>query len=173
VSDRVSAGEDGWFVVWTASRAEKKVTSRIAAQGIEAWLPTFTDKRRWSDRCKEVVTPLFPGYLFARGSLHGWNMLLRTPGVVSIVKDGGQPAILSDEFITSLKRAVNSVGAAVESVKDLIEYEVGEEVIVQEGALAGLRGVVRERRNARQLVIWIQQIGRGVAVTIGSALVSR
>ncbi len=164
---------DGWVVVWTASRAEKKVTSRIAAQGIEAWLPTVTEKRRWSDRWQEVVTPLFPGYLFARGSLQHWNKLLRTPGVLSVVKEGGEPAVLSDGFITSLKRAVESVGAAVESVKEFIEYDVGEEVVVREGVLAGVRGVVRERRNARQLVIWVQQIGRGVAVTIGSALVSR
>jgi len=42
---------------------------------------------------------------------------------------------------------------------------------VQEGALKGVRGVVRERRSGRQLVIWVSEIGRGVAFTIGSALV--
>jgi len=44
-------------------------------------------------------------------------------------------------------------------------------VIVQEGALKGVRGVVRERRSGRQLVIWVSEIGRGVAFTIGPALV--
>ena len=47
----------------------------------------------------------------------------------------------------------------------------GDEVIVQEGALSGVRGVVRERRGARQVVLWVAEIGRGVAFTIGSALV--
>jgi hypothetical protein len=31
--------------------------------------------------------------------------------------------------------------------------------------------VVRERRSGRQLVIWVSEIGRGVAFTIGPALV--
>jgi hypothetical protein len=44
-------------------------------------------------------------------------------------------------------------------------------VIVQEGPLKGVRGVVRERRSGRQLVIWVSEIGRGVAFTIGAVLV--
>ena len=56
-----------WVVVWTESRAEKQVESRLAASGIEAWLPKFVARRRWSDRWRDVVLPLFPGYLFARG----------------------------------------------------------------------------------------------------------
>ncbi len=47
----------------------------------------------------------------------------------------------------------------------------GEEVIVQEGTLCGARGVVRERRGGRQLVIWVAEIGRGAAFTIGVAMV--
>jgi len=42
---------------------------------------------------------------------------------------------------------------------------------VQDGPLKGVRGTVRERRSGRQLVIWVSDIGRGVAFTIGSALV--
>ena len=73
-----SSCDEGWFVVWTASRAEMKVESRIAAMGIEAWLPTVTEKRRWSDRWREVVTPLFPGYIFASKAAVNWNQLLGT-----------------------------------------------------------------------------------------------
>lgn len=44
-------------------------------------------------------------------------------------------------------------------------------MIVQEGPLKGVRGIVREARGARQLVIWVSETGRGVSFTIGSALV--
>lgn len=165
--------DQGWFVVWTASRAEKKVTSRIEAVGVEAWLPTLTEKRRWSDRWCDVVLPLFPGYVFARTTAVHWHQLLRTPGVVSIVKDGGKPALLTDGFVASLRQAVGCVGVVAERITEQVEYCLGDEVIVQEGALAGLRGVVRDRRNGRQLVIWVREIGRGVAFTIGSAGVVR
>ena len=168
-----SVRDEGWFVVWTASRAEKKVESRIAAMGIEVWLPMVKEKRRWSDRWREVVTPLFPGYIFASGAAEHWYQLLRTTGVVTVVKEGGRPALLADDFMASLRQAVEFSGVVAERVTERAEYSPGDEVIVQEGVLAGVRGVVQDRRSGRQLVIWVREIGRGVAVTIGSAVVSR
>jgi transcriptional antiterminator RfaH len=166
------AGHDGWIVVWTESRAEKKVASRIGALGIDCWLPTVTERHRWSDRWQNVVLPLFPGYLFARGAAD-IHRLLRMPGVLSVVKAGRTPAILSDHFVTSLRRAVERSGAEPRPVADPQEYEVHDEVVVEEGPLAGLRGVVQQLRGKRHLVVWVQDIGRGVAFTIGAALVSR
>ncbi len=168
-----AAQPDGWFVVWTASRAEKKVVSRFGALGIEAWLPTVTVRRRWSDRWRELVTPLFPGYLFARASAISWAQLLQVPGVLTIVKAGENPALLTDGFVATLRQAVECSGIQLESVTERVEYHPGDEVIVKDGLLAGLRGVVKERRNGRQLVIWVREIGRGVAFTIGSAVVAR
>src|SRR5438094_3496928 len=88
-----------WVVVWTESRAEKQVESRLAASGIEAWLPKFVARRRWSDRWRDVVLPLFPGYLFARGGASQTGALLRTPGVLTLVKRGSQPELLSNDFV--------------------------------------------------------------------------
>jgi transcription antitermination factor NusG len=164
---------EGWFVVWTESRAEKRVESRIAAQGLEPWLPKVTERRKWSDRWRDVVLPLFPGYLFARGGPSQLTSVLRTPGVVTVVKSGGRPAFVSDGFIASLRRAIETSGVAASPVTEQVSYAVHDEVIVREGPLAGLRGVVQEVRSGRRLVVWVDEIGRGVAFTIGSALVSR
>lgn len=162
---------DPWFVIWTESRAEKKVEARIAALGLSPWLPTVKERHRWSDRWREVACPLFPGYLFARARSVDWHLVLRTPGVLTVVKDGGRPAMLADSFVTGLRDAIGRDGAAPEPVLEAVDYRPGDVVIVQEGALAGVRGVVRERRSGRQLVIWVAEIGRGIAFTIGSALV--
>jgi transcription antitermination factor NusG len=165
---------EGWFVVWTESRAEKRVESRIAAKGLEPWLPKVTERHKWSDRWREVVLPLFPGYLFARGGVSQLHAVLRTPGVVTVVKNGrGKPAFLSDGFVATLRRAIENSETAVQPVAEPVEYHIDDEVIVRDGPLAGLRGVVHEVRSSRRLVVWIEQIGRGVAFTIGSALVSR
>jgi transcription antitermination factor NusG len=168
---RLDAQPDSWFVIWTEARAEKKVEARLTALGLSPWLPTFTERRRWSDRWREVVFPLFPGYLFARAHFVDWHKVLCTPGVLTVVKHGGQPALLADVFIARLRGAIEQDGAAPEPVAEGSDYRPGDEVIVQEGALKGVRGVVRERRGGRQLVIWVSEIGRGVAFTIGPALV--
>jgi transcription antitermination factor NusG len=150
---------DSWFVIWTESRAEKKVEARIAALGLSPWLPTVTERHRWSDRWREVVCPLFPGYLFARAKSADWYKVLRTPGVLTVVKRGERPALLADRFVRALREAIEHNGSAPEPVAEPADYALGDEVIVQ------------ERRSRRQLVIWVSEIGRGVAFTIGSALV--
>lgn len=120
------------------------------------------------------MLPLFPGYLFARGGIAQLPTVLRTPGVVTIVKNGpNRPAFLSDSFIASLRRAVEDSRVTVGAVDATVGYSVDDEVIVREGPLAGLRCVVHEVRSARRLVIWVDQIGRGVAFSIGVARVSR
>lgn len=170
-ADTPGALADPWFVIWTESRAEKKVERRIAAMGLEPWLPVVKERHRWSDRWREVECPLFPGYLFAKATNAEWHKILRTPGVLTVVKAGGKPALLADSFVTSLRDAVRREGAVPEPITERVEYAPGDEVIVQEGMLCGVRGVVRERSGRRALVIWVAEIGRGVAFTIGAALV--
>jgi len=160
-----------WFVIWAESRAEKKVEQRLAALGLTPWLPKVTERHRWSDRWRDVECPLFPGYLFARGASADWRQILTTPGVLTVVKERGRPALLSNAFVTSLRDAIERDGAAPEPINEAAAYAPGDEVIVQEGVLVGVRGVVQERRGRRSLVIWVAEIGRGVAFTIGSATV--
>src|SRR5450759_1251768 len=144
------AQPDSWFVIWTESRAEKKVEARLAALGLSPWLPTVKARARSVE----------------------WHKVLRTPGVLTVVKREGRPALLADGFVSGLRDAIERNGAAPEPVVEVVDYRPGDEVmIVQEGALKGVRGVVRERRSGRQLVIWVSEIGRGVAFTIGPALV--
>ena len=170
-TDTREAQTGPWFVIWAESRAEKKVEKRMTALGLSPWLPIVKERHRWSDRWREVECPLFPGYLFARATNADWPQILRTPGVLSVVKEGGKPALLADSFVTSLRDAIEREGAAPQAVTESVDYTPGDEVIVQEGVLRGVRGIVRERRSGRQLVLWVAEIGRGVAFTIGAALV--
>lgn len=170
-SKTIDGSRGPWFVIWAESRAEKQVAKRLSALGLSAWLPIVRERHRWSDRWREVEMPLFPGYLFARAAIADWPRILKTPGVLTVITEKGKPAGLTDNFIDSLRDAITRDGAAPERVDHDVAFAPGDEVIVQEGALRGVRGVVRERRSGRQLVVWVSEIGRGVAFTIGSALV--
>jgi transcription antitermination factor NusG len=103
-----------WYVVWTEARAEKAVAPRLDRLGYASWLPTFTATRQWSDRKKQVTLPLFPGYLFCRTGPREWHDLLRVPGVLTLVKAGSPAAVLSDDYVEGIKRAVASPESAPE-----------------------------------------------------------
>ena len=73
------AQPDSWFVIWTESRAEKKVEARIAALGLSPWLPTVKERHRWNDRWREVECLLFPRVrVFARTLRVGGVLSMRT-----------------------------------------------------------------------------------------------
>lgn len=162
-----------WFVVWTEARAEKKVGARLTKAGFDAWVPVIKERHRWSDRWREIDIPLFPGYLFAKTGDVDWSRVLRLPGVLTVIKKAGKPAFLSNDFVAELRDIIERPCVSLEPVPDHADFVPGDEVIVQDGPLAGVRGVVRERRGSRQLVIWVTEIGRGVALTIGSAVVKK
>ena len=164
---------DPWYVVWSEARAEKKVAERLAARGHTVWLPTVTERRRWSDRWQMVTRPLFPGYLFAATGGAGYVPLLKTPGVLTLVKAGTQPAALTPDYVAQLRRIVEHPELAVEPLEPAAPFEPGDEVLVREGPLAGCRGQVTELRGARKLVVWIASIGRGLLCTLGDATVTR
>jgi hypothetical protein len=63
-----------WFALITKPQHEFRVAEGLrAASEAEVFLPTYQNKRRWSDRVKILDTPLFPGYVLPdlRGLLTG------------------------------------------------------------------------------------------------------
>ena len=53
-----------WYVLYTASRAEKAVERRLTLMGAEVFLPLYREKRKWSDRVTTVEVPLYRSYIF-------------------------------------------------------------------------------------------------------------
>lgn len=45
---------NNWYALYTKSRHEKFVESELTNIGIEAFTPTLTIKKRWSDRTKYI-----------------------------------------------------------------------------------------------------------------------
>jgi transcription antitermination factor NusG len=161
------------MAVWTRSRAEKAVARSLEDCEIEHWLPLVTVRRRWSDRWSEVDLPLFPGYLFARVPEDDWLGLLRLPGVLTVVKNGRQPARIREQQIADLRLAIVRVMSGKEQLEVVQDFEPGDRVKVVSGPMAGLVGVVRATRGSRRLLVGFDQIGRALSVLIGRADVER
>lgn len=164
--DAISAGLETaqWFAVRTRSRHEKLVARQLESQGIESFLPIVTQTRAWSDRRKQVETPLFSGYTFLR-MIHSSDervRVLKTQGVVSFVGVRGTGTPIPDHQIDDIKALVTS----------RLPYEerpylrIGQRVRVRGGALDGVVGILVAENGDRSLVISIEPIQRSLSVRV-------
>ncbi len=157
-------GQARWYAVRTRSRHEKLVARQLETQGIESFLPIVTQTRNWSDRRKQVETPLFSGYAFLR-MIHSSDdrvRVLQTQGVVGFVGVHGTGIPIPDRQIEDIKVLVAS----------RIPYEerpflhIGQRVRVRGGALDGVQGILVAENGDRSLVISVEPIQRSLCVRV-------
>jgi transcription antitermination factor NusG len=157
-----SNGSFNWFALQIRSRWEGATAELLRAKGLETLLPTFTTKRKWSDRFKVVESPLFPGYVFCRFDVHNRLPVLITPGVISVVGRGKTPVAVDDAEIHSIQAAVQS-GIHVEPWPYV---EVGERVRIKDDVLNGMEGILTSFKGSCRVVISVTLLRRSVALEI-------
>jgi transcription antitermination factor NusG len=151
-----------WYAVSVRSNFERVVAQCLRQKDYEILLPTYLSKRRWSDRTKMTECALFPGYLFCRMDLQQRVPLLNTPGVVSLVGVGRCAMPVETAEIEAIQRIVES-GLPVAPTPFL---KVGQVVHIDEGPLAGLKGIVVTNKNQSRLVVSVEMLQRSVTVEI-------
>lgn len=151
-----------WFALQIRSRWEGTAAGLLRSKGLETLLPTYTAKRKWSDRSKVVEAPLFPGYVFCRFDVHNRLPVLITPGVISVVGTGKTPLAIDDAEIFSIQAAINS-GIQMEPWPYV---EIGERVRVQDDVLEGMEGILTSFKGSHRVVISVTLLRRSVALEI-------
>ena len=157
-----------WFALNVKSRYERIVAQFLENRGYEWFLPMYTSRRCWSDRIKEVIAPLFPGYLFCRFDIHNRLPVLVIPGVLNIVGGTKLPTPLETSEIAALQTTVRA-GLSREPWPFL---HVGDRVRIERGSLAGVEGILLQVKGRHRLVLSVTLLQRSVAVDIDSAWVS-
>lgn len=151
-----------WFAAYTRSRHEKKVAEALSELGVECYLPLRRMTRRWSDRNKQVDTPLFPGYVFVRCSEEDRARTFNLAGMVRYVASDGRPVPIPDEEVAAIRRLLES-RAPFDPLPNL---EPGQRVEVISGPMKGVAGVLLRKGSSCRLVLGVKALGRGVAVEI-------
>jgi transcription antitermination factor NusG len=106
--------------------------------------------RRWSDRIKQIQTPLFPGYVFARFDCRDRLPILITPGVIDIVGFGQEYIPVSDLELHTIRRVLQS--------RTKCEPE----------PFLRIDGFLKEIKRTRRLVVSISLLQRSVNVELNS-----
>lgn len=146
-----------WYAVYTASRSEKRVKERLDEIEIENYLPLRLTLRKWSDRTKKVLLPLLPGYIFVKVSPQEIPGVSATPGIVTFLREGGQPVPIPEAQIKALRfmndNAEEEVIAAHENLPK------GTFVRVVLGKLSGLEGELVEYQGKHRIMIRLEHLG--------------
>ena len=153
-----------WYALQVRTRYERVVADHLGGMGYEWFLPLTRDRKRWSDRIKEVAGPLFPGYLFCRFDVQNRLPILKTPGVLHVVGYNRQPISVDEAEIAAIQTLVAS-GVPNQPCSFV---EIGDRVRIAAGPLRGLEGILVESRGQHKFVLSVTLLQRSVAVELDS-----
>jgi transcription antitermination factor NusG len=156
-----------WYALRVRSRHEQVTAAVLAYKGYEHFVPTYKERRQRCDRYQTVDVPLFPGYVFCRFDVHDRLPVVTVRGLVNIVGIGKIPYPIDDREIGNLQIAM----ASGHYVQPWPFLNVGDRVLLKEGPLRDLEGIVVQEKGATQLVLSINLLQRSVAVTLDRAWV--
>jgi transcription antitermination factor NusG len=152
-----------WYALFVRSHQEKRVALFLDRLDVVHFLPCYRSVRQWKDRRVTLDMPLFPGYLFVHVPLKERMRVQTVPQVVSLVGTKDSPAVISDEEIAAIRAAVEHGRAEPH------EYlEAGQRVVITEGVMLGMEGILMTVRNRARVVVSLQSIGRAFVVEVGA-----
>lgn len=159
-----SAELGAWVVANTQPHREHVAVENLERQEFVAYCPMIRKRIRHARRSRDVLRPLFPGYLFVRVNrdLQRWRPILSTFGVRTLVRFGDRPSLLDDGFIHSLK--AREMDGAI--VRPASPYKVGQQVMITGGAFDGLVAQIVEMDERDRLVVLMDMLNRPVKVRI-------
>ncbi len=130
-----------WYVVYTRPRWEKKIARILTEKGVENYCPLNKVLKKWSDRKKVVLEPLFKGYVFVKVEEEKKWELMRIDGILNYLHWLGKPARVRDEEIDTIRRFLQEF-----SNVEVMEYDmaVNSKVVVQTGFFMNYEGIVME-----------------------------
>lgn len=151
-----------WFALRVRSNCEKTVASSLKGKGYAEFLPMYRKRSRRHGPAKQLELPLFPGYVFSAFDVNDRLPILTIPGVVHVVGNGRTPESIDREELLRIERFLAS-GKAVEPWPFL---KAGELVLIEDGPLSGLEGILVQIKTLRRLVVSLSLLQRSVAVEI-------
>jgi transcriptional antiterminator RfaH len=159
----VSEGRS-WIVVNTHPHKEAVATSNLVNQGFEVYCPVVRKRVRHARLTRDVLRPLFPGYVFVDTSAVAgiWRPILSTVGVRALVRSGDEPSRLDGRFVAAL-RAREIDGAIVAPVPVL---QAGQKIQIGQGPFDGTVATIIDLGEKDRLVVLMDILNRPVRVLL-------
>jgi len=153
-----------WHVLHVKSRQEKALSDDLAAMNIAHYLPLVRKMRCHGRRRVAAEMPVFPGYLFLKGTLDEAYRADRTRRVAHILYVANQQQM--EWELRNLDLALSKQAA----LDPYPFFRKGVRVEIRSGPFRGLQGVIENRLKTERLVLRVEMLGRAACLEIDGAL---
>ena len=104
-----------WYVLHTKPRSEKKVEEQLLSFGINAYCPTRSEFKLWSDRKKKIYKPVLPSMVLVNIDEKDINRVFESPLVVRYMFWMGKRAVVRQSEIDILKKYLDGSYSLINS----------------------------------------------------------
>jgi transcription antitermination factor NusG len=122
------------------------VASLLQEKGIVHYCPLNRVMKQWSDRKKQVLEPLFKGYVFVQVAEPNKWEVKKVEGIINYVHWLGKPAIVKESEINTIRKFLQEFSDVEVTDREL---HVNTAVTVKQGILMNYRGIIVEVLGSR------------------------
>ena len=154
-----------WLVAVTNPNNERRATRGLEDAGFECWWPIrVVDVRVGPSRERRPREfPAFPGYVFVRQvTARSWHDMIGIDGIRSVLCDPVSfvPRRVSDAEVQRVRMQL----APLAQSQAIVTLPIGSPVLITEGPLAGLRGLLTAIMSGGAAEVAMDLLGRSTAV---------
>ena len=124
-----------WFVAYAKTKNEFKALDFFKKIGVNAYVPSYIEKREWSDRVKKILVPAISGYVFFELNKLNYELVNSNPYLRNVLRRHGKAITIRSEEIETLKEALNGYSISQ-------EIKTGDSVKILSGAFKNRLGFV-------------------------------
>lgn len=164
-----------WYVVNVHSGSEKKVAESIKEQAV---------LKKMEDKIFDVMVPteevvevkkgarvnserkFFPGYILVKMIMtdDAWHLIKNNPKVTNFLGSRNKPFPITE---AEAQRIMTQMKEGVERPQTVVDYEIGEQVRVNDGPFASFIGLVEEVDTEKtRLKVSVSIFGRSTPVEL-------
>lgn len=149
-----------WYAIHTKPRQEELAAEHLERQEFEIYLPKIKQARRFRQKWRDTIEPLFPRYLFIRLDLGQDNVapIRSTRGVTKLVSFNGLPATVPDPLIDALVESADPDSGLIHPHED--RFKPGATVTIVNGPLAGLEAIFKAHDGEARSIILLELLGK-------------